>query len=156
MNNISYKNNILVSQLKNNISNKMNNEKEMVNINNLYGIFIEADDYEQKFIICKEEKYSYSDGPHLSEFFTGEFVDNYEVRFSEIVCPWRKTGRQYFLHFLKMGFCLPLINLLGQQCKNGKVDKKELSYLYCVVNEYIKENPNFVDELMENEKNKMI
>ncbi len=156
MENISYKNKELISELKSVISNKINNENEMVTINNLYGIFIEADDNEQKFIICKEEKFSHSDGPYLSEFFTGEYVDRYEVRFSEIVCPWHKAGRHYFLHFLKMVFCLPLVSLLGECCIDGKVSKKELSNLYCIVNEYIKENPNFIDKLMENEKHKMI
>lgn len=156
MENICYKNKQLISELKNVVSDKMNNENEMVNINNLYGIFIEADDNEQKFIVCKEEKYSYSEGPHLSEFFTNEYIDRYEVRINEIVCPWHNAGRHYFLHFLKMGFCLPIVNLLGKHCIDGKVSKKELSDFYRIVNEYIKENPNFIDELIENEKNKMI
>ena len=156
MENISYKNKKLISKLKNVVLDKINNENEMLNISNLYGIFIEGDAQEQKFIICKEEKYSYSEAPHLSEFFTGEYIDNHEVRFNEVVCQWHKPGRHYSLHFLKMYFCLPLVSLLGECCVDGKVSKKELLDLYCVVNEYIKENSNFIDELIENEKNKML
>ena len=153
MENLSYKNKQLISELKNVVSDKMNNENEMVNINNLYGIFIDADETEQKFIICEEKG---NEEPRLHEFFTLEYIDKYEVRFSEVVCPWRKVGRHYFWHFLKMGFCFPLTNLLGECSIDGKVSKKDLSDFYRIVNEYIKENPNFIDELMENEKNKMI
>ena len=153
MNEISYKNKELISELKNTILNKINNENEMININDLYGIFIKTDKFEQKFIICKEKG---TEGPYLYEFFTNEYIDRFEISCSEVVCQWRKPGRHYFLKFLKMGFCLPLKNLLGERCLDGKVSKKELSEFYCIVNEYIKENPNFIDKLMENEKNKMI
>ena len=153
MENISYKNKELISELRNVVLDKINNENEMVNINNLYGIFIQADELEQKFIICKEKG---TEGPYLYEFFTNEYVNRFEISCSEVVCQWRKPGRHYFLKFLKMCFCLPLKNLLGEHCIDGKVSKKELSNLFCIVNEYIKENPNFIEELMENEKNKMI
>ena len=47
MDNISYKNKELISELRNVVLDKINNENEMVNINNLYGIFIQADELEQ-------------------------------------------------------------------------------------------------------------
>ena len=51
-----------------------------------------------------------------------------------------------------MYFSLPLINLLGKNHKNGKISKKDLGYLYYIVNEYLKKNTEFIDELIENEK----
>ena len=51
-----------------------------------------------------------------------------------------------------MYFCLPLVNLLGINHKAGKVNNKDLTRLYSIVNEYLKENPEFVNKLIENEK----
>ena len=133
----------LISKLKNNITRKLNNQDEIEDITNFYGVFISDDN---KFIICKEESGS------LREFFTKEFVDFSEVRFNERVYPWRKAGMQYSFNLNGLYFCLPLVNLLGKHHKDGKVNKKDLTYLYCIVNEYFKKNPEFVNNLIENEK----
>lgn len=128
-------------------------KKHMIDVNFIYGIFLPKNN---KFIVCKEEKYQSSKDLCLLDFFTNEIISYSYVKFDDIVCYWHNCGKIYLDCLNDLGFCLPIINLLGKQCKDGKVSKKELSNLYCIVNEYIKENPNFIDELMENEKNKMI
>lgn len=133
----------LISKLKNNITRKLNNQDEIEDITNFYGVFISDDN---KFIICKEESNC------LCEIFTKEFIDYFEVRFNKIIYPWREAGMQYSISLHGMYFCLPLVNLLGKHHKDGRVNKKDLAYLYCIVNEYVKKNPNFINELIENEK----
>ena len=136
----------LIKKLKSNITKKINKQDDIVDIRNFYGVFIPDDN---KFIICKEVGVK---EPHLCEFFTEEIIEFSEVRFYETVCSWRKAGMQYSFNLNGLYFCLPLVNLLGKNYKDGKVNKKDLTYLYCIVNEYLQKNPEFVDELIKNEK----
>lgn len=133
----------LIKKLKSNITRKLNIKDETIDIKNLYGVFISDDN---NFIICKEELSC------LREFFTGEIIDFSEVRFNERVYSWRESGMHYSFNLNGLYFCISLINLLGMRYKDGKISKRELSNLYSIVNEYLKENPEFVNQLIENEK----
>ena len=56
----------LIKKLESNITKKLNNQDDMVDIRNFYGVFIPKDN---KFIICKEVGVK---EPRLCEFFIGE------------------------------------------------------------------------------------
>ena len=112
------------------------------------GVFI-PEDADDKFIICQEVNIG---EPFLREFFTGEFIDYSKVVFYKTVCSWRESGKHYSAALDEMYFCLPLVNILGKHHKDGKVNKKDFAYLYSIVNEYIKKKPEFVNQLIENEK----
>ena len=137
----------LISKLKNNVTRKLNRQDDIIDIRNFYGVFVPGDD--NKFMLCKEVGI---EEPDLREFFTGEIIDYSQVIFYKTVCSWRESGKHYSINLNGMYFCLPLVNLLGKNHKGGKVNNKDLAYLYSVVNEYVKKNPEFIDKLIENEK----
>ena len=56
------------------------------------------------------------------------------------------------MNLLECGVCYPMVNLIGKYHKDGKITKKDIAYLYCVINEYLKENPEFINQLLESEK----
>ena len=147
------KENKLIKQLTNSVSEKIDNKKEMTNVNDMYGIFLKNNN---NFIICNEKKFRSSDEPHLSEFFTDTVVDFPEVRFNKTIFPWREGGKilMYGNQYLGLAFCVPIRDLLGKYIIDGECNKKYISELYASVNEYLIENPNFVQELLEGKKEK--
>ena len=151
MRNISKKNIKILNDLKESSLAKLNNDREITDINSLYGMFLTE---KNKFIFCKEDKFEGDDTFHLVEFFTNEYVASNELRFSDIVYPWRKAGRQFSLHFKDLIFYVPIVDLLGESYINKNFTKKDISHLYCAINEYLNENPTFVNQLLENEKKK--
>lgn len=133
----------LIERLRDNTLRNINEPNNSVDVSKLYGVFIPDDN---KFIICEEEE------NYLREFFTGEFIDSIEIRFSKKVYPWRKSGKQYSFNLKGVYFCIDLGDLLYGHTKDGKTHKKDITYLYCIVNEYVRKNPEFIDKLIENEK----
>ena len=136
----------LIKKLESNITRKLNRQDDVVDIRNFHGVFIQKDN---RFIICKEVGVK---EPCLREFFTGEIIEFSEVRFSTTVYSWRESGMHYSFLLNGLYFCLPLVNLLGMCYKDGKARKSDLSHLYSIVNEFLKDNPEFVNQLIENEK----
>lgn len=142
----------ILNKLKEHSLAKLNNDNEIIDLNSLYGMFIAG---KNKFIFCKEDKFDGDDTFCLIEFFTKECVAINAVIFDNIIYPWRKSGRSFSGHFNDLIFYISLQELLGENYKNKDFTKKDLSYLYCIINEYLKENPNFINELFKNEKKKI-
>lgn len=151
MQNISKKNIQTLKDLKETALSKINNNDEIIDLSSIYGMFLPRGN---KFIFCKEEKFEGDNALLLREFFTNEYVASNEVRFGDIVYPWRKTGRKFSLHFNDLVFYVSIADLLGESYINKNFTKKDISHLYCAINEYLNENPTFVNQLLENEKKK--
>ena len=143
------KNDLIIELIKS--FEKNENKNNIIDINSLYGIFLESN----KFFVCKEEKSTYSDNLHLLEFFTDEFVESSKIRFNELVCPWHEGGKKYSLHFLGRAFYVPIVELLEENSIDEVISKKDILYLYGNINEYLRENPNFVEQLFYNENEKV-
>lgn len=143
----------LISKLKNSVSRKLNKQDDLIDIRNLYGVFIDSYDRRKNmntFVICKEIicKQNDLEYPCLQEFFVGQIIDN-----AMLTLPgWRSTGDFFSTNLNGMCFCLPIVNLLGKHHKDGKVNKKDLAHLYYIVNEYLKKNKEFTSELIRNER----
>lgn len=151
MENISSKNSKLIENLKSSVSGKMENN-EIIDVNPIYGIFLPKDN---KFIFCKEDKFRPNEDFHLEEFFTNEYIESGEIRLGKIIYPWRKTGRQFSWHFNDIVFYVSFVDLLEKYSIDGVCRKKDIAYLYYNINEYLKENPKFIEQLLENEKQKI-
>ena len=130
---------------------KMAATNNKVDINSMYGIFLPNND---RFIVCKEDKFHADDYFYLKEFFTNEFIAFNEVGISGIIYPWRR-GRHYSLKFLTMAYGVPIVDLLGKFSVNEAVTEKDIACLYANVNKYINENPNFIKQLFDEEKEKV-
>ena len=148
MQNISEKNIQLLKELKEVSLAKLDNDNEITDINSLYGMFITE---KNKFIFCKEDKFEGTDTFHLVEFFTNECIASNAVIFDDIVYPWRKAGRQFSLYFNDLIFYVPIVDLLSECSTKEVFTKKDISHLYCIINEYLKENPDFISQLFKNE-----
>ena len=127
---------------------------DAINLDLMYGVFLLKSNH---FMICKEKNLYISEYSKLREFFTGELVAHGLQKKEK--CPWRQCGK-FTLNAtknLETGFSISITKLLSKFSLLTKIEnEKDLAYLYLNVNKYIKENPNFIDELIENEKNKMI
>lgn len=125
-----------------------------INLDLMYGVFLLKSNH---FIICRENNLGISEYPNLREFFTGELVAHGLQKKEK--CPWRQC-EEFILNAtenLETGFSISITELLSKFSLLTKIEnEKDLAYLYLNVNKYIKENPDFINELMENEKNKMI
>jgi len=141
----------LISRLKSNVTKKLNNQNEMIDTNNLYGVFIGGN--HNKFIICKECDL---EEPFLREIFTGEYIEYSEVRLGNVICPWKKTDISLSWHFNALVFYLPITKLINIKNKDGRVSKTELSNLYSIVNEYLRKNSEFIGKIISNEKIKCL
>lgn len=135
--------------------NQSFNESEkdnIIDVNSMYGIFLDNN----KFIVCKEDYFYHSKHPDLFEFFTHERVGHGHIGHSEIICNWRKGGKIYLdgVNQFQMGFCVPLTELLIKFPKNGVTTEKDLAYIYLNVNKYIRENPDFVEQLFSSKNEK--
>ena len=129
---------------------EMNAKNNKVDISSMYGVFLSKNN---KFIVCKEDKFRPDDDFYLKEFFTNEPLEFSEVRLNKTIYPWR-SGRHYSWHFIEMAFSTPIVELLGKFSVNEVVTEKDIACLYANVNKYINENPDFIKELFVEEKEK--
>ena len=125
-------------------------EEEIIDVDILYGIFFKNN----KFIICKEKISEYRGEIDLQEFFTKENVEFQECILGKIFYPWQKVGIHFFFMSNDLGYCVPVRDLLGKLPKDAQVSGTEISNLYKNVNKYIKNNPNFIEDLFNAEKEK--
>lgn len=144
------KNNTVLENLINALDG-MNSKNDKVDINSMYGVFLSEND---RFIVCKEDKFRPDDDFYLKEFFTNMPIDFGEVILSKISYPWRK-GTYYSFKFLKMAYSVPIVELLGKFSVSEVVTEKDIACLYANVNKYINENPNFIKQLFDEEKEKV-
>lgn len=145
------KNNINVLENLTGALDEMNIQNNEIDLNSMYGIFLSESG---NFIICKECEIPQDDNLYIKEFFTNERIERGEVRLSRNIYPWRE-GRFYSWHFLEMAFSVPLIDLMGKISENETVTEKDLACLYAYVNKYINENDNFIDQLFNNDNQKV-
>lgn len=135
--------------LKKLITSLQKTEEEIIDVDLLYGIFFKNN----KFIICKEKESEYSDEIDLQEFFTKEIIEFQECRLGRIVYPWHERIHFFFMSNA-LGYCVPVRELLGKLPNDALVSGTDISNLYMNVNNYIKNNPNFIEDLFNAEKEK--
>lgn len=126
---------------------KSKEEKEIIDIDLMYGIFLGNNE----FIVCKEEKSGYRNEVCLQEFFTKETVAFNEFILAKTVYPWHEVGTHYFYNLSKVGYTVPLKDLLSKR----EVSEIEVLNLYKNINKYIKKHPNFIGKLFNSEKEKV-
>lgn len=151
MQNINEKNIQILKDLKETALAKLNNGNEIIDLNSLYGMFIPRGN---KFIFCKEDIIEGYDTLYLVEYFTNECVASNKAGHSDFINHWGKTGRTYSWYFNDLIFFVSMVDLLGESSIDKVLTKKDISHLYCVINEYLNENPTFVNQLLENEMKK--
>ena len=122
-------------------------EKEIIDIDLMYGIFLANNE----FIICEEQKSGYRNEVCLQEFFTKETVAFNEFILAKTIYPWQEVGTHYFYNLSKVGYSVPLKDLLGKV----EITETDILNLYKNVNKYIKKHPNFIGKLFNSEEEKV-
>ena len=95
--------------------------------------------------------------PNLFEFFTDEYFMHAHEKNNKEICSWRKGGKVYLdcIENLEMVFCVPIIDLLDKFTVNKVTTEKEVLNVYKNVNKYLKENPEFIQQLFDSETEKV-
>lgn len=136
----------IIDVLNQNISKDLNFDDELVEINNLYGIFLSNNG----FIICMENSNMINSNVSeftLSNFFTNDIITKIlAYDYDEIPFPFGKRKIFDIAEGVEaVGF--PISFFLKDHCKNGITTKKNLLVVFDVVNQYLKEQATFIDSL---------
>lgn len=136
----------VVDVLKQNISKNLNFGDQLVETNKLYGIFLSNNE----FVICKEDSSiinSNASEISLFNFFTNEIITKIlAYDYDELPFPF---GNKKIFDIDEgveaIGF--PISFFLKNHCKNGVTTKKNLIVVFHIVNQYLKENQTFINDL---------
>lgn len=143
--NNKYTNIEIIDGLKEDIKSKINFQDELINTNNLYGLFIN----DNTFMIAKGNttKHQYCTSYIIENFITSRLISYGVIEHSKgTKAPWENEFMNIKNSDLT-AFVIPVKELLNKHIKNGVTTKKNIVALFDTVNEYIKENPNFIDSL---------
>ena len=149
LNEIVTKHQTNVDVLKQNISGKMNSQDELVKTHNLYGVFSDDILGNNTFIICEETLFvsKQCSTIRLSNFFDKAIVSEVIINDKkDVILPWN-SKKSFVIGGYKKAIAFPIEDLLTRNCLNGITTKKNLTVAQDVINEYLKENPDFVEQL---------
>lgn len=138
-----------VNVLKQNISGKMNSQDELVKTYNLYGVFSGDILGNNTFTICAETLcvFKHCSTIRLSNFFDNAIITEVIINDKkDIILPWNNE-KTFVIGGYKRAIAFPIEDLLTKNCLNGITTKRNLTVAQDVINEYLKEHTNFVQEL---------
>ena len=143
--NLNNINETMLQSLKQIVKEKMNIKKDLVAVDNLYGLFLSNN----TFIIAKQITIGdeYYTTYKLENFFTKGFIDYAIVdHIEESYLPWEDMGLFSVAKGLQ-AVAFPVETFLVKYIEKGVTTKRNMTVLFNVINQYIKENPMFINEM---------
>ena len=144
-NNTTNSNPTIINVLNQNIKDKIKARDELVRTHNLYGIFLSNN----TFVIAKEisDQKEYCTVYTLENFFTERIVTYTVVdNAAKLHLPWE--GNKKFIPNLDLeAIAFPIVTFLNNHIEHDVTTKRNITVLVNAVNEYIRENPTFIDSV---------
>ena len=145
------KNENTINILKQNISSNLDSQDFLVETKDLYIAFLE----DNTCVICEEyfEDLGEYQKSILYNYFTGESISSKIIdKFPKVQIPHTKSFKT---NDHLRGIIVPIELFLNNFIKRGLVSEKNIITTYNTINEYIKENPTFVNYVFEGKEKKL-